>query len=341
MNLLMGMQPKRGCGMKAMGLVLSLLLGQGSPLASAEPEVVLGGVFAEDAIEGPTFWRGNLYASNFHDDGQIGIIDVASGQVRGFFAELPAGIRWNGLAAAAGGIWGLDEAGQRLFWLDPISRELTEVASFSKFKPNDLVVFGEEWLLISAPRWQQPVRGELWALHRPSGQLERLLDVERELNGLALGANNTLYVSNHNQLLRVKLRAEGNRVLVEGLQKSRPVSWCTHMDGVKVSQRAQVIVACYDQGQLAVYDPNNQAWTLIALGLDRGHATNLVLDPNDQSVYVTVRKGWRRGQAVDILRLRRAELAVRSLGCRSAFIRLTRSASFRLRRAYYSRCCCI
>jgi gluconolactonase len=267
----------------------------------AQPIIIISGQFADDAIEGPTLWQGKLYASNYRSDGQIGAIDLSTANIRPVFEQPLTGVRWNGLAATDSGLWGLDEAGKRLYWLEPDSATARLVHVFTEFSPNDLVVLNDEWLLITAPRWQQPVMGELWGYHQPTGQTIRLFTTTNELNGIALSPQGQVILSNHNQLIILNLNIQGNEIQVEGRTQSSAISWCTHMDGLKVTKSGLVMVACYDQGQLAQYDPIRQNWRALSLGLDQGNATNLVIDPSTGNTYVTVRNGWRGQQPVDIV----------------------------------------
>ena len=270
-------------------------------LPNYEQKIFVANHFSSDSIEGPTIYRGSLYASNGN---QIVKINLDDGKKVDVLATPVPGAKFNGLAILDDTLYALDEKGKRIYEVDLEQGTVKPLANLD-FSPNDLVVYkakNQLYLIITSPVWESTVKGKIYSFNLTTRQVALLKTIDtKEVNGIVLDNENELWVNHHDQLVSLKLTVNAGELFAEEKSRTPVMPDCKYMDGMKMIDGDRFLVSCYQNNHLAVISTGGSS-DILSLDTDIGNPTNLVVLPSGV-VYVTIRNSKKGKDDVDIIEM--------------------------------------
>ncbi len=235
-------------------------------------------------IEGPYFFKGNLYTVNFQKKGNIAVIRPG-GKVE-LFVNLPEGSVGNGIRFNKNGeMLVADYTKHNVLLIDMETKEVKVFAHDDNMnQPNDIAINDKGILFAADPDWKHST-GKLWKIDG-SGKSFLLEKNMGTTNGIELSPDNRrLYVNESVQrnVWVYDVDSTGNISNKRLFFKFPDFG----MDGMRVDVKGNLYVARYGKGVIAVLSPERKLIREIKL---RGEKpTNLAFGGEDgKRVFVTM-----------------------------------------------------
>lgn len=235
-------------------------------------------------IEGPYFFKGNLYAVNFQKKGNIAVIRPG-GKVE-LFVELSGGSVGNGIRFNKNGeMLVADYTKHSILLIDMETREVKVFAHNDNMnQPNDIAISDKGILFAADPDWKQNT-GKLWKIDE-NGKTFLL-----EKN---MGTTNGIELSPDNRKLYVNESVQRN-VWVYDVDSVGTISGKRlfykfpdfGMDGMRMDVNGNLYIARYGKGVIAVLSPEGKL--IREIKLQGKKPTNLAFGGNEgKTVFVTM-----------------------------------------------------
>jgi gluconolactonase len=235
-------------------------------------------------IEGPYFFKGNLYTVNFQKKGNIAVVRPG-GKVE-LFLDLPEGSVGNGIRFnKKGEMLVADYTKHNVLLIDMESKKVKVFAHDDNMnQPNDIAINDKGILFAADPDWKHST-GKLWKIDG-SGKSFLLEKNMGTTNGIELSPDNRrLYVNESVQrnVWLYDVDSTGNISNKRLFFKFPDFG----MDGMRVDVKGNLYIARYGKGVIAVLSPEGKLIREIKL---RGEKpTNLAFGGSDgKRVFVTM-----------------------------------------------------
>ena len=236
-------------------------------------------------VEGPTFYKGYLYAVNFAKQGTIGKVDQLG--KANLFIKLPNDSVGNGLQFdSQGNLYIADYVNHNILKVPANSHSVEVFAHNSDMnQPNDIAITKRGALFASDPNWANST-GKLWRINA-DGSTQLLEDNMGTTNGVAVNSDNSkLYVNESVQrvIWQYDLDSELN------ISNKQPlIKFDDHgMDGMRVDNRGNIYVARYGAGVVLKISPTGKI--LQPYILKGQHPTNVAFNDEQTKLFVTMQK---------------------------------------------------
>jgi len=236
-------------------------------------------------VEGPTFYKGYLYAVNFAKQGTIGKVDQLG--KANLFIKLPNDSVGNGLQFdSQGNLYIADYVNHNILKVPANSHSVEVFAHNSDMnQPNDIAITKRGALFASDPNWANST-GKLWRINA-DGSTQLLEDNMGTTNGVAVNSDNSkLYVNESVQrvIWQYDLDSELN------ISNKQPlIKFDDHgMDGMRVDNRGNIYVARYGAGVVLKISPTGKI--LQTYILKGQHPTNVAFNDEQTKLFVTMQK---------------------------------------------------
>jgi gluconolactonase len=250
------------------------------------PRDVTDSVFTE-GIEGPAWYKGNLYVVNFGKKGTIGVVNRDAK----LFVSLPEGSIGNGIRVNSKGMLLLaDYTGHNLLMIDPDTKNISVYAhSDSMNQPNDLAIMDNDIIFASDPDWRKST-GNLWRIDK-NGKVNLVEAGMGTTNGVEVSPDNKrLYVNESVQrnVWVYDLDSDGNASNKRLLIKFNDFG----LDGMRTDKKGNLYITRYEKGTVVVVSPEGKIIREIVM---KGKLpTNVAFGGEDgMAVYVTMRDRGR------------------------------------------------
>lgn len=273
--------------------ILSFALLSFSVNATQSTDFVSDNIFTQ-GVEGPTFYKGYLYAVNFAEQGTIGKVDSSGNS--SLFVKLPNDSVSNGLQFdSEGNLYVADYVNHNVLKVDANSKKITVFAHNDAMnQPNDIAITKSGALFASDPNWAKS-SGKLWRINK-DGSTKLLEDNMGTTNGVAVNKMNTkLYVNESVQLtvwqydVDSELNISNKQVLIKFDDHG--------LDGMRVDNQGNVFVARFGAGVIVKISPAGKI--LKTFKLKGQHPTNVAFNEQQTKLFVTMQK---RG-AIEVIEL--------------------------------------
>lgn len=264
-----------------------------SSFANKSTDFVDDNVFTQ-GVEGPTMYKGTLYAVNFAEQGTIGRVDSMGKS--SLFIRLPNDSVGNGLQFdQQGNLYIADYVNHNILKVPANSQKIEVFAHNSNMnQPNDIAITQSGALFASDPNWAAST-GQLWRINE-DGTTTLLEKNMGTTNGVAVNKSNTkLYVNESVQRvvwqydLDDKLNISNKRELIRFDDHG--------LDGMRVDNQGNLFITRYGAGQVLKVSPAGKI--VKRYQLTGQHPTNLTFDETQTKAYVTMQK---RG-AIEVIEL--------------------------------------
>lgn len=268
-----------------MKLYFSLLLFITTFLSFSQSEDYTDTVFT-NGIEGPAFWKNELYVVNYKKQGTIGITKPNGTTYT--HITLPKGSIANGIVFnKKGGMFMADYSGHNILYYGG-KKLKTEIYFHSdKFnQPNDICKDSKNGFYLSDPNWTKST-GNLWYVNSN----KNLIVVDSSMgttNGIALSPDGKyLYVNESVQGMVWKYTLAKNGAAISRQLFHHFTDF--GMDGMKTDDKGNLYISRYGAGNITILNPEGQL--LKTVSLNGQFPTNIAFNDNDYSVaYVTMQK---------------------------------------------------
>lgn len=233
------------------GLAMLMVLG-----VHAQSKVLTKSLFTNNN-EGPAVdVKGNLYVVNFKEDGTIGKVNTATGEVE-MWVKLPNGSVGNGIKFRnANEMYVADFVNHNILLVNNVDRKVSVFAHDEGMnQPNDLAIADNGTLYASDPSWKNGT-GQVWKC-TPNGALKKVLWDMGTTNGIAVSPKGKyLYVNESVQrkVWRFKLDKNGMPTQKKLIHQFDDFG----MDGMRCDVNGLLYVCRYDAGKVVVMNKNGK-----------------------------------------------------------------------------------